>query len=342
MKRGQRPISFTGGQVALRSIFWFRQCASDARPATEGTCIKSVLSTFKDKRHYFVHAGNMLVLCAINQTDMMNLRALSIVASTLGIAYNLLQPTPLWAPGAWGLFFISCHAFYMIQLLRERQHIVLTEDQEEIYERAFMRFGFTPRQFCDLLEKSHVRWCTFSKDVWLFKRTDPWHETHFLIEGEATVYTATGDVLRTATPGRGGWLGEFYDPHLDKKTLESNLQQSHCFSVRCKTETCRTMALSRQEMYAHVNSDKKLQDAATRSQVDDLWGKLRKSIPEARRSAYRQMLEVALSDGVLEPQERELLTAWWERHEITDAEHKEMLGLLGWSEAEFAKGRKIK
>ena len=40
---------------------------------------------------------------------MLQLRSLSVTASFCGIAYNLLQPTPLWAPAAWGAFFISCH-----------------------------------------------------------------------------------------------------------------------------------------------------------------------------------------------------------------------------------------
>ena len=43
------------------------------------------------------------------QKDMLQLRSLSVTASCCGIAYNLLQPTPLWAPAAWGAFFISCH-----------------------------------------------------------------------------------------------------------------------------------------------------------------------------------------------------------------------------------------
>ena len=43
------------------------------------------------------------------QKDMLQLRSLSVTASLFGIAYNLLQPSPLWAPAAWGGFFISCH-----------------------------------------------------------------------------------------------------------------------------------------------------------------------------------------------------------------------------------------
>ena len=49
------------------------------------------------------------MLLAINQKDMLQLRGLSVTASLFGIAYNLLQPVPLWAPAAWGAFFISCH-----------------------------------------------------------------------------------------------------------------------------------------------------------------------------------------------------------------------------------------
>ena len=119
------------------------------------------------KAHWFVHAGNGIVLVAINQTDMLRLRYMSVAASCFGMAYNLLQPKPLIAPAAWGAFFVCCHAYQISVLLREQQETHLPGDRNPhtlarfhmngrthahtrgrklVYDQAFAPHGFTRRQ----------------------------------------------------------------------------------------------------------------------------------------------------------------------------------------------------
>jgi len=297
---------------------------------------------FCEKRHYFVHIGNAIVLCAINQTDMLNLRALSIIASSFGVLYNLLQPTPLLAPAAWGLFFISCHVYYMAELLRERQQVVLTPDKEKVYEMAFLRFGFTPRQFCDILEKAQARWYRFSEGEFVNKRGDTLRDINFLVEGEVHMISATGDYVKRFSPGKGAWLGEFFDPNMTEQQRARFLleEQTHCMSWKCASRECRTLALSKRLLHEHFEANPRLKEAALSAQVYDLWGKLHRSIPESRRLAYQQMLEVALSDGTVDDRERALLEAWRERHRISEQDHVAFLAALSWSEDEFRAGRR--
>ena len=131
----------------------------------------------------FVHFGNCIVLLAINQTDMLQLRGLSIGASFFGIAFNMLQPKPLKAPvclphppppyahcvaGCVGpvlhwmplmageilrsLQRLLTRSVQIGKLLREQQPLELNCNEELAYDRAFCEWGFTPRHFLDILD----------------------------------------------------------------------------------------------------------------------------------------------------------------------------------------------
>jgi hypothetical protein len=157
--------------------------------------LSTVLARCRAHSSYFVHFGNCIVLMAISQTDMMNLRALSIGATMCGIAYNLLQiPRPLVAPAMWGIFFIGCHSYQILELLRERQEVKLSAVEKDAYEQAFLRFGFTQRQFLDLLEgaapQSGGRCAAIvqhrHKEM-VHTRGDVMDNIHFVMNGEVEV-----------------------------------------------------------------------------------------------------------------------------------------------------------
>ena len=56
-----------------------------------------------------VHFGNFLAVCAMGTADMLTLRGFMAGASLCGIVFNLVQPKPLFAPAAWGCFFVCGH-----------------------------------------------------------------------------------------------------------------------------------------------------------------------------------------------------------------------------------------
>lgn len=294
----------------------------------------------RDKRHYFVHVGNVIFLMAINQTDMLQLRTLSAGASVLGLAYNLLQPVPLYAPAAWGVLFISCNLYNIAVLLRERQQITLTDDQEKVYELAFMGFGFAPRLFLDLLESTNARWYTVEKGEMVHKKGDSMHEISYLQEGEVRMVSVTNDdMMEVITPKNGGWLGEFFDPNMDPDVYWSK-PHAYPISYRCDAERCRFMALDRKKLHYALRENPRLTQAATNSQVKDLWGKLHSRHGQSRLMMYASMLEVAISDGEVNARERELCAHFRARDKITDKQHEEFLRKLGWSVAEFEGGAK--
>lgn len=287
---------------------------------------------------YLVHFGNVVALAALSQSDMLYLRCLLAVSTTCGISYNLLQPKPLIPPAIWGCAFLSLHAYMIVMLLREREQLKLSSEEELVYEKAFLPYGFTPRQFRSLLESSQPRWCSWGAGDYVRRKGDDMAEVHYLVEGEAEVLSSTDDLLHKIKPGKGGWLGEFFDPNaaIDHWDAPRKLP----ISYRCTSERCQTLALDRSAMHRSVKGSPQMEQAAVRAAVSDVWGKLHRVVPDMRRSAYRSMLEVALVDGGLDAAERKMLAEYRQRHKIGDDVHQDVLRDVGWTTEEFAAGRK--
>ncbi|CAJ1357701.1 unnamed protein product [Effrenium voratum] len=307
----------------------------DALAGCEAVTLRERLSS---KCHYFVHFGNCLVLLAINQTDMLQLRMLSVTASLFGMAYNLLQPTPLLAPAAWGGFFICCHLYYIVQLLRERAGITLDPDHEAAYEMAFMPFGFTPRQFLDLCQVADAQIQDLSCGGYFARKGEPMDKINYLMEGEVMLISHTEDKMANISAGQGSWLGEFFDPAMAKDYWEK--PRNHLVSFKCISRRCRSLGLQRRSLQEAIAASPRLTEAATKGQIKDLWGKLHGSHREHRRNTYCAMLELALADGKVDPTEVALLENWKSRHGIPEEDHQIKLAELGWTPEEFANGRR--
>ena len=241
------------------------------------------------------------------------------------------------APALWGTFFIGCHLWQITTLLREQQPIVLNPDQELAYEKAFCSYGFTPRQFLDILESACGVWRTYADGDWIQREGDEMDKLHCVLEGEAMLVRNGCDAI-AMRPGKGGWLGEFHDPNQPADYWEH--KHPAIVSWRCASERCRTLALSRRALHQTLSTNPRLAAAANRAEIADLWGKLHSAGPQHRVKAYRSMLEVALSDGQVTASERRLLETFRERHAIADKDHEEGLRAAGWSVDEYARGRR--
>ncbi|CAE7558756.1 unnamed protein product [Symbiodinium natans] len=312
-----------------------RGCATTQSPGGFFHAVSCFRERWTSRCHYFVHVGNCIVLLAINQKDMLHLRTLSVTASCCGIAYNLLQPTPLWAPAAWGAFFISCHLYYITHLLRDRVGITMDPDHEAVYERAFMPHGFTPRQFLKILQAASGRIEEASCGAYICRQGEAKKWIHYLLEGEAMLIDKSEDKVVNILPGKGGWLGEFFDPAAPEDHWDA--PRAHQVSFKCIAHRCRFLTLEISPLHkAILASD--LAEAATRAEVSDLWGKLHGSHHEHRRNTYSAMLELAVADGKVDAKEVELLEKWKTRHGIPEDDHQVKLAELGWTTEDFFPG----
>lgn len=137
--------------------------------------------------NYFVHAGNSLAVVASLSDDMVQLRSFMIGATTCGMFYNLLQPTPLWTPCYWGAFFITAHTVQIGRILRERSDVTMSEREHELYERCFMAHGFTPRMFLALMKDAGASWVSFAPGEKLCTQGDEAAALHLVSGGTGSI-----------------------------------------------------------------------------------------------------------------------------------------------------------
>jgi len=101
--------------------------------------------------------GNLFALGAAATHDHIALRALAGMGSLCVVSFNILMPKPLKThqriAAGWGLMFAGLHFVNLGILLYEQQSgISLSEEEEDIYEHGFQKFGVTPRQFQKLIK----------------------------------------------------------------------------------------------------------------------------------------------------------------------------------------------
>ena len=113
------------------------------------------------------------------------------------------------------------------------------------------------------------------------------------------------------TPGKGGWLGELWDPNEAKDYWE----QPHHWLVGFHARAgARVVAFDRKRLHDFIARSPHMRDAAEAAEIADLWGKLRNTHAQATRNVYRAMVEMAHADGELEPDERSAIERFVTKH----------------------------
>eukprot|EP00929_Paragymnodinium_shiwhaense_P102243 TRINITY_DN65430_c0_g1_i1.p1 TRINITY_DN65430_c0_g1~~TRINITY_DN65430_c0_g1_i1.p1 ORF type:complete len:370 (-),score=25.86 TRINITY_DN65430_c0_g1_i1:98-1207(-) len=322
------------GPVSLFS----RCCSSQQLDSIRSAWMPKVATTLRSlwTPNYLVHFGNVVMLAGLSQTDMLSLRCMLVVSSSCGIAFNMLQPKPLIVPACWGLAFLSMHLYMIAMLLRERQQLVLLEEEEEVYQKAFLPYGFLRQHFVDIIAMTKPRHCTTAEGDFVVKRGDEASELHYLYEGKVEIGDA-GDKLHKIVPGPGAWLGGFFDPARN----DEYWQKPHYWPVsfKCIADRCRTMAFPRREVDEALRSNPRLLEFASRAAVIDARTKLQTTRRDMQRNAYKVMLEVALVDGVLDAYERIMLEEYQKRYNISEKTFRKYLAEFDWTEEEYRAGR---
>jgi CRP-like cAMP-binding protein len=100
------------------------------------------------KPDYLVDISSILTLISFSVRSMLTLRILAIGAQLTFIPYCFLQSTPLWTPIVWNVLFLSVNVYNVIVILLQKRPVVLSDDEQHIYNLAFK--SFTPREFLKL------------------------------------------------------------------------------------------------------------------------------------------------------------------------------------------------
>jgi CRP-like cAMP-binding protein len=98
---------------------------------------------------YLVHVSNILLLVSYSVRDILWLRWFAVAAALIVIPYYVFRPDILWPPLLWGLVFTALNLFQIARLDLERRPIVLSADEQKLYDMGF--HSLRPREFVSLL-----------------------------------------------------------------------------------------------------------------------------------------------------------------------------------------------
>lgn len=144
--------------------------------------------------------------------DMLTLRAFMIGATTCSIAYNLLQPTPLVLPAYWGVLFIVGHSVQISKLLIEQSDVTLDGEELDLYDQAFLPYGFTSRHFHQLLDQGRAQWLAYEEGALLVQEGEPMDHVIVVLgkgdgDGADECNCSVASAGAATAPGGGGAKG---------------------------------------------------------------------------------------------------------------------------------------
>ena len=145
---------------------------------------------------YLVHFSNILLLVAYSVRDILWLRWFAVAAALTNIPYFLLQKTVLWPPVLWALVFTAINLYQIARLYLERRPIVLSQDEQKLYELGFR--SLRPREFLSLSLVGE--WKSAEAGERLVTEGEPVSHLCIAIAGSAEVHKQ-GEHLGTLRPG---------------------------------------------------------------------------------------------------------------------------------------------
>jgi len=110
-----------------------------------------------------VNLSNLAFLLAFSVRDVLYLRLLSVLAYLVILPYYYLQTETLWTPIVWGLAFISVNLVRIILLMLERRAVVLSDEEEKLYQLVFSSMG--KRDYLKLLSLAEWVDCEAGEQV---------------------------------------------------------------------------------------------------------------------------------------------------------------------------------
>lgn len=146
---------------------------------------------------YLVHFSNVLLLVSYSVRDILWLRWFAVAAALTNIPYFLLQGTVLWPPVLWAIVFTSMNLYQIARIYLERRPVVLSEDEQKLYDLAFR--SLRPREFVSLSLVGE--WKSAESGERVVTEGEPASYISIAITGSAEV-RKRGEPIGTMRPGQ--------------------------------------------------------------------------------------------------------------------------------------------
>ena len=148
------------------------------------------------------HISFVIIALSFVMRDILWLRIVSILGSIFSIFFNYFIPGgPIWIVIGWSMVFILIHAFNMIVSVRERQGVVFSPEEKELFDTVFKAFSSV--EFMKLLRIGE--WRDISKDTVIAQEGNLVDEITFIYNGEANIQSK-GRQINTIRDG--AFVGE--------------------------------------------------------------------------------------------------------------------------------------
>ena len=156
---------------------------------------QGVIKARQDPAFVLLNLGTATGLAGFCMSDPLPLRACSITSSVASIVFTVTRnPVASYVPVYWSACFIAVNAYKIVELLNERRQINLSDLEEELYARHFMKSGMRPRQFKRLIDKARI--VNFNDGTVLHSEGDPIPQTvRLLYRGTVKILTNSEELF---------------------------------------------------------------------------------------------------------------------------------------------------
>mmetsp|Transcript_55801 Transcript_55801/g.135202 ORF Transcript_55801/g.135202 Transcript_55801/m.135202 type:complete len:397 (+) Transcript_55801:203-1393(+) len=233
-----------------------------------------------------LNIGSLATLVGFTRSDVLELRSLALTGNLLFIVYNLKQTTVLWPPIIWSGLFAGVNAYFIGQILDERNGSVsLSPKQEEIFVQHFMTHGVTPRQFQKISQKAKI--FKMKKGEYLIHKGDKLDHVYLIAKGSTmahvlgrriTAASTSPDQRGDATEGgdSGAWAGEiaFLNSYWEKEQGRAQTTKDIAFYSIVVKEDSVVYSWSHDDMEKLMESSADMRSALTRAMSLAVVGKV--------------------------------------------------------------------
>jgi len=288
--------------------------------------------------------GAITSLSGFMMSDVIYLRALSIVGSSCSLTYNITRVPKQLNAVTWCLVFIAVNVFKIVQVLMEREEIHFSVEEADFFHKNFESFGVEPKVFKNLME-SLGSWQMCKPGDIIVPDGKPLDRVIILVNGRGTAHNVNGEALYSYSSTENGKI--VGATGLVDRTILGRAYPNTVIAA----EPTRILAFDTKKLSKFLESNDNSVKAAFLNMVYiDLIGSLRRNrnVGEQEKGMgmalhdLKTSLQQACADGVIHSTERRLIRKMVEKHGIDESQFNALLGSteIGWTKEEWKDGAK--
>ena len=164
-----------------------------------------------------IHIANLIILASFLVSDVMWLRALSIIGGGVWICYFSVSFAEVnWSGIGWNVVFTAINIWYIVQLILERRPIPFTEHERNLKHQVAP--DLSPRDWYRLLKKGQV----MSGDELRLEKDSILDAVYLVMTGELSLETSEAENEHLTTGQLFGGLSYLNDQPFKQQLIDSN------------------------------------------------------------------------------------------------------------------------